>query len=249
MAPALRMAALQKLRTITIATHDSIGIGEDGPTHQPVAIPAFFRALPGIRLFRPADAEETLGAWTESIEAGFGPSMLCLSRQPVPLLPGSSRTKVALGAYVVLDSPAGTPPTLTLIATGSEVSRAVDVAKLLSATPYSFDVRVVSMPCQSLFDAQPASYRKEVLPSSSLVVAIEAWSSYGWARYAHSSASMQSFGHSGPQADLYEMFGFGEGNLAKVIGEWAGRWNGVGRLPGLGEFEELLLDFATGHVQ
>lgn len=240
MAPALRMAALQKLRTITIATHDSIGIGEDGPTHQPVALPSFFRALPGLRLFRPADAEETLGAWTEAIESGFGPSILCLSRQPVPLLAGSSRTNVAKGAYPILDPPGGAAPTLTLIATGSEVSRAVDVANLLAAAPFSIPTRVVSMPCQELFDAQPKSYRVTVLPPTSLVVAIEAWSSYGWAKYAHASCSMRSFGLSGPQADLYELFGFGEGHLAKVVGEWVAKWEGEGRLPGVGEFEELL---------
>ncbi|KAM0753524.1 transketolase [Meredithblackwellia eburnea MCA 4105] len=235
MAPALRMAALQKLRTITVATHDSIGIGEDGPTHQPIALAAFFRGLPGIRLFRPADAEETLGAWVEAISTGVGPSVLCLSRQPVALLPGSDRSKVALGAYVVVE-PTSTP-TITLVATGSEVERAVAVAAKLTGQA----VRVVSMPCQALFDAQPASYRQSVIPSaSSLVVAIEAWSSYGWAKYAHASCSMRTFGHSGPQADLYEMYGFGVENLVEVIGEYAGKWSKEGRLPGVGEFEELL---------
>ena len=247
MAPALRMAALQKLRTITIATHDSIGIGEDGPTHQPVALAAFFRALPGMRLFRPADAEETLGSWTEAVEGGEGPSVLCLSRQALPLLALTDRTKVALGAYIVRD-PAS--PTLTLIATGSEVYLAIALAERLSLSNPAMSVRVVSMPCQSLFDAQPASYRQSVLPRSSLVVAIEAWASYGWARYAHASCSMQSFGHSGPQVDLYEMFGFGEENLEKVVGGWAARWTAEGRLPGVGEFEELLLgvaEKALGH--
>ncbi|KAL8291358.1 hypothetical protein RQP46_002336 [Phenoliferia psychrophenolica] len=184
MAPALRMAALQQLRTITVATHDSIGIGEDGPTHQPIALAAFFRALPGIRLFRPADAEETMGAWEEAIAGGVGPSVLCLSRQAVPLLAGTSRSKVSLGAYVVLNHPSGKDPDLTLIATGSEVSLAVDVAARLSSAPHSLAVRVVSMPSPSLFDAQPAPYRQSILrpQTSCLVVAIEAWSSYGWAK-------------------------------------------------------------------
>ncbi len=240
-APALRMAALQKLRTITVATHDSLGIGEDGPTHQPIALASFFRALPGLRLWRPADAEEVMAAWQFAIEGEAGPSVLCFSRQPVPLLEGSDRAKATKGAYALASFPAasGAAPQLVLIGTGSEVALVVAVAKRLAAQGIS--TSVVSMPCMELFDKQPVEYKRSVLPSSqALVVAVEAWCSFGWARYAHASVSMHGFGHSGPQADLFEMFGFGEENVAKVVSEFVGRHKkGV---PGVGEFEELLLD-------
>ena len=119
-APALRMAALQKLRTITVATHESIGIGEDGPTHQPVALASFFRALPGLRLWRPADAEEVMAAWQYAIEGEAGPSVLCFSRQAVPLLEGSRRDGATKGAYTLATYPADSStqaPRLVLVGT------------------------------------------------------------------------------------------------------------------------------------
>lgn len=242
-APALRMAALQKLRTITVATHDSLAIGEDGPTHQPIALASFFRALPGLHLWRPADAEETIAAWQYAIEGDVGPTVLCLSRQPVPLLDGSSRSKAVLGAYTVVEA---TAPAVVLLATGSEVSIAVNAAKVL-ADKFKITARVVSMPCQEIFDKQPASYRREVLGGgSALVVAVEAWSSYGWARYAHASISMHSFGESGPHDALYEMFGFSFDNVATKVSEFVQQntdANGSVTLPGVGEFQELLLGF------
>lgn len=241
-APALRMAALQKLRTIVVATHDSLGIGEDGPTHQPIALASFFRALPGLKLWRPADAEEVMAAWQYAIEGEAGPSVLCFSRQPVPLLEGSTRAGATRGAYTLASFPSSSSsvPKVVLIATGSEVALAVAVAKRLSSQ-YNLSTSVVSMPCMELFDKQPIAYRREVIPSSkALVVAVEAWCSFGWARYAHASVSMHGFGHSGPQADLFEMFGFGEENVAKVVSEFVER--NSAELPGVGEFEELLLD-------
>lgn len=243
-APALRMAALQKLRTVVVATHDSLGIGEDGPTHQPIALASFFRALPGLRLWRPADAEEVMAAWQFAIEGEAGPSVLCFSRQPVPLLEGSDRAGATKGAYTLATYPCSSSstsaPKLILIGTGSEVSLAVTVAKRLSSQ-YGITTSVVSMPCMELFDKQPASYRREVLGSGkALVVAVEAWCSFGWARYAHASVSMHGFGHSGPQGDLFEMFGFGEENVAKIVSEFAER--NSAELPGVGEFEELLLN-------
>ncbi|GAA5893514.1 hypothetical protein JCM6882_007841 [Rhodosporidiobolus microsporus] len=241
-APALRMAALQKLRTITVATHDSLGIGEDGPTHQPIALASFFRALPGLRLWRPADAEEVMAAWQFAIEGEAGPSVLCFSRQPVPLLDGSDRASATRGGYTLASYPSSAPdaPQVVLIGTGSEVSLAVAVAKRLSSQN-GISVSVVSMPCMELFDKQDAAYKREVLPTNkALVVAVEAWCSFGWARYAHASVSMHQFGHSGPQADLFEMFGFGEENVAKVVSEFVGRrW---ADRPGVGDFEELLIN-------
>ncbi|WVW83577.1 transketolase [Kwoniella bestiolae CBS 10118] len=243
-APAARMAALQQLRFIGIATHDSIGIGEDGPTHQPVALASFYRALPNINLIRPADAEECMGMWTLALDdkSKNTPSIFALSRQPVPLLPGSDRSKVQLGAYAVHGSEIEDPQ-LTIIATGAEVARAIETAKQLKSVK---KVRVVSMPSQRHFDQQSAEYKESVLKqSSSLVVAIEAWASYGWAKYAHASLSMHTFGHSAPQQQLYDYFGFEPDHMATKIDSWTTRWSNKGRLPGLGEFEELLLE----HVQ
>ncbi|ORX35624.1 transketolase [Kockovaella imperatae] len=237
-APAARMAALQGLRFIGIATHDSIGIGEDGPTHQPIALAAFYRALPNINLIRPADAEECMGAWLLALSEGEKdtPSIFTLSRQPVPLLDGSDRDQVFKGAYKVFGEEESD---LTIIATGAEVTRAIEVAKLLGDRR---KIRVVSMPSQRHFDRQSTTYRESVLRSSrSLVLAIEAWASYGWARYAHASVSMHTFGHSAPQQQLYDMFGFNPKDMAERIGAWAGKWEKEGRLPGLGEFEELSL--------
>jgi dihydroxyacetone synthase len=206
-APAARMAALQRLRIIGIATHDSIGIGEDGeyiadrnsyyntdvlgPTHQPIALATFYRALPNINFIRPADAEECMGMWLLALDdkSADTPSLFALSRQPVPLLEGSDRHAVAKGAYPVMGG--NIDPNLTIIATGAEVARALAVAQLLSK---EYKVRVVSMPSQRHFDMQSMEYRESVLHSStSLVVAIEAWSSYGWAKYAHASLSMHTF--------------------------------------------------------
>ncbi|WVQ99141.1 transketolase [Kwoniella sp. CBS 9459] len=260
-APAARMAALQKLRFIGIATHDSIGIGEDGPTHQPIALASFYRSLPNINLIRPADAEECMGMWTLALDDDLSidtPSIFALSRQPVPLLAGSDRTKVSKGAYIIHGAEIQDPE-LTLIATGAEVSRALETAKLLKSVAAG-KVRVVSMPSQRHFDAQPKEYRDSVLGlglglglgqsdprALNLVVAIEAWSSYGWAKYAHASLSMHTFGHSAPQQHLYEYFGFEPSNMASKIDGFVTKWREQGRSPGLGEFEELLLGYTTQH--
>ncbi|KIR57904.1 transketolase [Cryptococcus bacillisporus CA1873] len=240
-APAARMAALQQLRFIGIATHDSIGIGEDGPTHQPIALAAFYRALPNINLIRPADAEECMGMWLLALseQSANTPSIFALSRQPVPLLSGTDRAKVAQGAYVVYGDDKN--PDITIIATGAEVARAIESAKLLKSVK---KVRVVSMPSQKHFDNQTAEYKESVLKSSiALVIAIEAWASYGWARYAHASLSMHTFGHSAPQQQLYEHFGFSPKAMAEKIDEWAAKWQTKGGRPGLGDFEELLLGY------
>ena len=163
-----------------------------GPTHQPIALAAFYRALPNINLIRPADAEECMGMWTLALddESANTPSIFALSRQPVPLLPGSDREKVRRGAYVVWFK-GSDKPELTIIATGAEVATAIAAAEKVTSVE---NIRVVSMPSQKHFDAQDEDYRRSVLPTeTSLVVAVEAWASYGWARYAHASFSMQTF--------------------------------------------------------
>ncbi|KAF8151785.1 Transketolase, thiamine diphosphate binding domain-containing protein [Crassisporium funariophilum] len=249
-ASGVRMSALQGLRFIGIATHDSIGVGEDGPTHQSIALGTFFRALPNLNLIRPADAEEVLGSWEVALESTETPTIMCLTRQGVPLLEHSDRSKVALGAYPIFSN-FGTleeTPEVVLIATGSEVCTVIEVAKRLSS---QYKIRVVSMPSQSHFDRQPAAYRRSVLASGkALSVVVESWGSYGWARYAHASMSMHTFGLSAPQATLFELFGFGVDNIAEKVTSFAEskRVDGKIVLPEVGEFEELLLGFAKQHA-
>lgn len=243
-APAARMAALQKLRFIGIATHDGLGLGEDGPTHQPVSLANFYRGLPNIHFFRPADAEEVIGSWAAALEDVDHPSLISLSRQACPLLPGTDRAQVSKGAYVIYGPAAGEEVELVLIGTGCETARAIQVAEKLETEGVvsKGKVRVVSMPSQQHFDKQPASYRRSVLPlSKAPVVAIEAWGSLSWPRYAHAGCHMHTFGLSAPQEVLYEHFGFGVDNLTSKIGEYYKGLNG--EIPGVGEFGELLNGF------
>ncbi|KAL7418643.1 hypothetical protein Q5752_007102 [Cryptotrichosporon argae] len=245
-APAARMSSLQGLRFIGIATHDSIGIGEDGPTHQPVALSSFYRSMPNFNFVRPADAEEVMGAWQIALKAQDTPSLFALSRQAVPLLPGSSRDGVAKGGYIIHSTTESDTPDLVLLATGAEVARAISVADALAA---QFSVRVVSLPSLSHFDAQPIAYRHATIPPTSLTVAIEAWSSLPWARYAHAGAHMHTFGLSAPQEKLFDVFGFGVDNLTNMIGGWAEalkEGNGY-RIPRVGEFTELLNGYYQPH--
>lgn len=184
-----------------------------------------------------------MGAWQLALseENANTPSLFALSRQAVPLLEGSDRNKMVKGAYVVYGE--DVEPEVTIVATGSEVSRAIATAQALASTK---KVRVVSMPSQKHFDAQPLQYRQSVLPThKSLVVAIEAWTSYGWARYAHASLSMHTFGYSAPQEQLYEKYGFKPEHMAGKIDAWVQKWKAQSRLPSVGEFEELLLGYAS----
>lgn len=247
-APAIRMTALQKLRLIGIATHDSIGIGEDGPTHQPIGLAALFRAIPNIQFFRPADAEEVLGCWILALEVNTSPSILSLSRHALPLLANSDRNLVRRGAYIVhttASAPASIP--LTLVATGSEVNVAISAADILCSRGYT--VKVASIPCMSLFDAQTAAYRHSVINPDHLSIGVEAWASLPWPRYTGASLSMHTFGHSGPQQQLFEMFGFAPENIANKVDQYAQSrlQNGEVVLARIGEFEELLLGYAQGH--
>lgn len=245
-APAARMAALQKLRFIGIATHDGLGLGEDGPTHQPVSLANFYRGLPNIHFFRPADAEEVIGAWSAALSDADHPSLLSLSRQAVPLLPGTDRSKVSKGAYVIHGPKEGESADLVIIGTGCETSRVVKVAEKLesSGAVAKGKVRVVSMPSQQHFDRQSVEYRRSVLPlTTTPVVAVEAWGSLSWPRYAHAGCFLHTFGLSAPQDVLYEHFGFGVDNLTEKIGSWV---QGLGgKVPGVGEFDELL----DGHMK
>lgn len=208
MKPALRLAALMGVPSIFVYTHDSIGLGEDGPTHQPVEHLWALRATPNIDVIRPADANETALAWVHALKTNDRPSALALSRQNLPILAGVPSDAIERGAYVYKDSE-GTPD-LIVIATGSEVSIALDGASQLEAAGLA--VRVVSAPCLERFDAQPQEYRDSVLPPDvGARLSIEAGSTIGWHRYigdAGHAIGIDSFGASAPQPALYEHFGF-----------------------------------------
>lgn len=220
MRPAVRLAALMGVPSIFVWTHDSIGVGEDGPTHQPVEHLAAVRAIPGLSVVRPADANETSVAWGEALRRTDGPTALILSRQDLPTVVRgtkfASAEGVANGGYVF--SEASGDPKVILIATGSEVQLAIGAQEALEAD--GIPTRVVSMPCQEWFDEQPAAYRESVLPSGVTArVSIEAGIAMGWAKYvgaAGRSISIEHFGASAGAAKLFEEFGF---TVAHVVAE------------------------------
>ena len=215
---AVRMAALMKQRVILVYTHDSIGLGEDGPTHQPVEHVASLRIIPNMRLWRPCDTVETAVAWADAVARRDGPTSLILSRQALPAMTRTDvqRADVAKGGYVLAD--AGGVPECVLIATGSEVALAADAAKALAEKGRR--IRVVSMPCTDLFDAQSRQYRETVLPPGVPRVAIEAGVGDGWWRYVGGAGAvigMTSFGASAPAKLLFEHFGFTRDNVIRTV--------------------------------
>jgi transketolase len=205
---ALRVAALMRAQSIFVLTHDSIGLGEDGPTHQPIEQLASLRAMPNMRVWRPCDTVETVAAWRDAIERRDGPTSLALTRQGLPRVERTDEQIAAIprGAYILrsgVDEPA-----LVLIATGSEVSLALAAADRLAAAGVS--VRVVSMPCTELFDSQPEEYRAHVLPPAAAKIAIEAGVSQSWWRYVGSGGEvvgLERFGESAKAEDLFRHFG------------------------------------------
>lgn len=205
--PAIRLAALMQQRVIFVLTHDSIGLGEDGPTHQPVEHLAALRAIPGLLVLRPADAVETLECWQVALQAQR-PSVLALSRQAVPTVRQDTQHNAsARGAYLLRDTPEGHRDA-TLIATGTEVEIALDAQAQLAAE--GIQAAVVSMPCFELFAEQPKAYRDSLLPAGGLRVGIEAGVETGWAQWLGDNGlfvGMQGFGASGPAATLYRHFG------------------------------------------
>ncbi|MCL2316946.1 MAG: transketolase [Actinomycetia bacterium] len=215
MRPAVRLAALMGLPVVYVWTHDSIGVGEDGPTHQPVEHLASYRAIPGLAMVRPADANETAVAWREVLRRTHGPAALVLTRQDVRTVDRSdgagfaSAEGVAKGAYILRDAPGGAIPQVILIATGSEVEIALDAQDALAATGVA--ARVVSMPCQEWFDEQDEAYRELVLPRSiEARVSVEAGLALGWAKYVGQdgrSVSLEHFGASGAGPLLYQEYG------------------------------------------
>jgi transketolase len=213
---ALRMAALMKQRSIFVYTHDSIGLGEDGPTHQPVEQIATLRMIPNMALWRPCDTVETAVAWRAAIERTDGPTCLIFSRQNLPHMGRSEAqiANIARGGYILKDC--DSTPDVILIATGSEVELAVKAAEALSAEGKA--VRVVSMPSVELFDAQDASYQETVLPAAiTNRVAIEAGVPDGWYRFARKVVGIRRFGESAPAKQLFQEFGFTVENVVNQV--------------------------------
>jgi transketolase len=218
--PSIRLSALMGLRVIHVMTHDSIGVGEDGPTHQPVEHLASLRIIPNLHVFRPADAVETLECWELSIARTDGPAMLALSRQNLPAVRTAytDENMCARGGYIL--RPASAAPKAVLMATGSEVMLAMEAAEALEAK--GIPTQVVSMPCLELFNAQPADYRAKVLPEGTVRVAIEAGVRQSWDRYLGTNGKfigMSSFGASGPGPEVYKHFGI---TTARIIEEVEG---------------------------
>jgi len=216
MRPSVRISALSKLPVVWAWTHDSVALGEDGPTHQPVEHFAALRAIPNFWFVRPADATETVGAWKVALEREDGPVGLAMSRQKLPTLEGTRRDGVARGAYVVWEAEESNGlPDLILIASGSEVALSIDAAKQLGEQ--GMQARVVSMPCWELFEAQPADYRDEVLPPDvKSRLSVEAGIALGWKQWVGDegdSISIEHFGASAPGNTVLEKFGYTVDNV------------------------------------
>lgn len=215
--PMARLAALMNLPVTYVYSHDSIGVGEDGPTHQPIEHMASYRSIPNIVVFRPADAKETAAGWTLAAKRTTGPTALILTRQNVPQLEETSKEAVK-GAYILRDSKAELPQGI-LIASGSEVAPTLKAAQLLEKE--GIDVRVVSMPSMELFEMQPEDYRESILPRKVKArTAVEASKDFGWGRYVGLDGEvvgMKSFGVSAPGSQLFDYFGFTPENIAETM--------------------------------
>ncbi|EON64397.1 transketolase [Coniosporium apollinis CBS 100218] len=247
-AAGVRMGALQGLQCIHVATHDSIGTGEDGPTHQPVELAALYRAMPNMLYIRPCDSEETAGAFIAALNAKNTPSIISLSRQNLEQYPAhSSREGVRKGAYVLMEQE---DADVTLIGVGAEMCFAVSTKEVLEKE-YGIKARVVSFPCQRLFEAQPREYKREVLQygKGRPIVVIEAYAVNGWERYADAGFAMSSFGHSLPGAKCYDHFGFSGTKIAPKVKALVDEVRKEGIESLRGDFRDLngALGFKTEH--
>jgi transketolase len=221
--PAIRLSALMKQRVIYVMTHDSIGLGEDGPTHQPVEHLASLRAIPNLWVYRPADAVETLECWQLSLEAQDAPSLLALTRHNIPTLRTPDHAAISdnlsrYGAYILADTPAGLAHQVTLCATGSEVHIAREAQQTLQAK--NIGARLVSFPCVERFLSQPRSYQDQILGNPTIMCAVEAAISLGWERVIGKDGifiGMRGFGASAPYEQLYEHFGITPHHIVQQV--------------------------------
>ena len=216
--PSIRLAAMMKKRVIYVFTHDSIGLGEDGPTHQPIEQLTSLRSIPNLNVFRPADLIETFECWQKALESKNSPSVIALTRQGIKPIrtKNSSENKSSLGAYEVLRT--GDDIKITIISSGSETSLACEIShKLATETIYS---KVISMPCQELFDQQSKDYKNKILTETELIVSIEASETHFWKKYTGAnglSFGINDFGKSAPYKEIYNHFGLDADNIIKRI--------------------------------
>lgn len=210
MAGAIRLSALSKFGVLYIFTHDSIGLGEDGPTHQPIEQLENLRSMPNVNVFRPADSNEMAAAYKTALANKGTPTAICCSRSKVPALYGSSVEKASKGAYIAVDVD---DCKLILVATGSEVGACISAAETLTAG--GIPTRVVSMPCQEIFLEQDKGYQTSVLPGTIPTLSVEAAAVHGWHQFSHAQIAMTSFGASGPGGKVFEHFGFSAGNIVE----------------------------------
>jgi transketolase len=220
-AGSVRLSALSHFRVLYIFTHDSIGLGEDGPTHQPIEAIPHLRAMPNMLCLRPADGNEVNGAYIAAVTGNARPSSLCLSRQSAPMLPGTSWEGTLRGAYT-LNPGSGDAPSVCLVATGTEVQLIVAAAAELQAAGVT--VRTVSMPSWELFEEQEEAYRQSVFTPGVPVISVEAASTFGWSRYAHVSIGIDTFGASAPAAHIYKHAGITTENIVAAAKQLAEKY-------------------------
>jgi len=222
--PSLRLSAFMGLKVIYIFSHDSIGLGEDGPTHQPIEHLAHLRAIPNLNVFRPADTIETLECWEIALKSSTNPSVIALSRQKIPFVTETLNKKnmSSLGGYELKKT--NSNPEITLIASGSEVQIAIDALNKLKEA--NINSKVVSMPCQELFDKQSKDYREKVIEKNSKKISIEASSIFGWEKYVGSEGSslgIKSFGKSAPYKTIYEDFNLTSNSVVMIAKKMLGK--------------------------
>lgn len=223
---AVRLSSLSQFQVIWVATHDSIGLGEDGPTHQPIETAAALRALPNMDFWRPADGNEVSAAYKIALESRKTPSVISLTRQNLPQLEGSSIEKASRGGYVLVEN---TDADITLVSTGSEVSICCDaVAKLAER---GIKARIVSVPCFRVFDLQPYDYRISVLPSGNPIMSVEAYSTFGWGVYSHVHHGINTFGVSAPYQKAYEKFQLTDHDVADKAQKVVEYYKKLGQVP------------------
>ena len=237
----VRLSALSRFGVIYVMTHDSIGLGEDGPTHQPIETLEMCRATPNLLTFRPCDGNEVAGAYICAVEHTHTPSVISLSRQAAPALKNSNTEKVAHGAYTIAECGSGDCK-LIIASTGTEVQLAVKVAEAVASEGTC--VRVVSMPCWELFERQSLEYQLEVFPAGIPVMSIEAAGTHGWNKYAHASYGMTSFGCSAPGGKVYERFGFTLENLSICAQEVMNHYKNT---PAESLINRVRFEIANGH--
>lgn len=226
----VRVSALSKFGIIYVMTHDSIGLGEDGPTHQPVEMLESLRSMPNCNVFRPADANEMNSAYRIALEKHETPSVICCTRGGVPALEHSSIEEAAKGAYIIVGKDIENPD-IILVSSGSEIGICVEAANNLSTD--GIKVRVVSMPCQELFLEQSTEYQREILPGNIPTLSVEASAVHGWHQFSHAQIGMTRFGMSAPAKDLFKKFGFTAENVTEKSKNLLSFYKDAGSVPDL----------------